>query len=53
VFRPRHLFSTLRHSQAAAVAIFGAILFLPEQVGFELAGLPSMDKRTLRRSCAG
>jgi len=41
------LFSTLRPHQAAAVAMFGAMLFLPEQVGFDVPGLPSMDKRTL------
>lgn len=41
------LFSMLRPHQAAAIAMFGAMLFLPERVGFDLAGLPPIDKRSL------
>ncbi|HOS94114.1 MAG TPA: hypothetical protein PLQ54_12420, partial [Armatimonadota bacterium] len=41
------LFSLLRPHQAAAIAMFGAMLFLPERVGFDLPGLPPIDKRSL------
>lgn len=41
------LFSMLRPHHAAAIAMFGAMLFLPERVGFDLPGLPSIDKGSL------
>lgn len=41
------LFSLLRPHHAAAIVMFGAMLFLPERVGFDLPGLPSIDKGSL------
>lgn len=41
------LFSLLRPHQAAAIVMLGAMLFLPERIGFNPPGLPSIDKRSL------
>lgn len=41
------LFGTLRPHQAAAIVMLGAMLFLPERVGFDLPGLPLLGKHSL------
>jgi len=41
------LFGTLRPQHATAVLMLGAMLFLPERIGFDAPGLPSIDKSSL------
>jgi hypothetical protein len=44
-------FVRLKPLAAALWVVLGSILFLPERVGFDFPGLPSLDKRTLPALC--
>lgn len=45
-------FSQLRPARAVLVMMIGSVLFLPERVGWDLPGLPSMDKTSLPILCS-